>query len=115
MAGLHHDHRQLEAGDHVNVSVTDNPSALRYELHVGNELAGEIRYRRQPGAVVLVHTNLQPRFEGDGLGSRLVQGALDDIRARGCGVVPVCPFVAAFIRHHPEYADLVTSDMAVSG
>lgn len=97
----------------MNVSVTDNPSELRYELHVGDAVAGWIRYRRQPGAVVLVHTDLEPRFEGEGLGSRLVQGALDDIRARGCGVVPVCPFVAAFIRRHPEYADLVTSDMAV--
>jgi predicted GNAT family acetyltransferase len=98
----------------VRVSVTDNPSELRYELHVGNELAGEIRYRLQPGAVVLVHTDLEPRFEGDGLGSRLVQGALDHIRARGCKVVPVCPFVAAFIRRHPEYANLVTSDIEVS-
>jgi uncharacterized protein len=106
-------HRQIEAGDPVNVSVTDNPSELGYELHVDNDLAGEIRYRRQPGAVVLVHTDLEPIFEGEGLGSRLVQGALDDIRARGLAVVPVCLFVAAFIRRHPEYADLVTSDMAV--
>jgi hypothetical protein len=98
----------------VNVLVSDNPRELRYELHVGNEVAGEIRYRRQPGAVVLAYTDLEPRFEGRGLGSRLVQGALDDIRARGCGVVPVCPFVAAFIRRHPEYAGLVTSDMAVT-
>ena len=97
----------------MNVSVIDNPSELQYELHVGDAIAGWIRYRRQPGAVVLVHTDLEPRFEGDGLGSRLVQGALDDIRARGLRVVPVCPFVAAFIRLHPEYADLVTSDTAV--
>jgi uncharacterized protein len=97
----------------VKVSVTDNPSELQYELHVDDALAGVIRYRRQPGAVVLVHTDLEPRFEGEGLGSRLVQGALDDIRAHGSEVVPICPFVAAFIRQHPEYSDLVTSDMAI--
>ena len=49
-------------------------------------------------------------FEGHGVGSRLVQGALDDLRARGLAVVPLCPFVAGFIDRHPEYADLVTTD-----
>lgn len=96
----------------MNVSVTDNPGELRYELHVDGEFAGQIRYRRQPGAVVLVHTDVEPRFERHGLGSRLVQGALDDLRARGLKVVPLCPFVAEFIDRHPAYADLVTADTA---
>lgn len=96
----------------MNAFVTDNPSELRYEIHVGGELAGEIRYRREPGAVVLVHTDIDPRFEGHGLGGQLVQGALDDLRARGLAVVPLCPFVAGFIGRHPEYDDLVTTDMA---
>jgi predicted GNAT family acetyltransferase len=94
----------------MNSTLTDNPSELRYELHVDGELAGQIRYRRRPDAIVLVHTDVEPRFEGHGLGSRLVQGALDDLRARGLAVVPLCPFVAEFIRHHPDYADLVTTD-----
>ena len=91
----------------MNISVTDNPSERRYELHVDGELAGQIRYRRRSDAVVLVHTEVEPRFEGHGLGSRLVQGALDDLRARGLPLVPVCPFVADFLGSHPEYADLV--------
>jgi predicted GNAT family acetyltransferase len=94
----------------VNVSVTDNPCELRYELHVDNELAGWIRYRREPGTVVLVHTDIEPRFEGHALGNRLVQGALDDLRARRLAVVPLCPFVAAIIGPHPAYADLVTTE-----
>src|SRR3954447_8487563 len=102
-----------EARDAVNSSVTDNPSELRYELHVDGELAGQIRYRRQSDAVVLVHTDVEPRFEGHGLGSRLVQGALDDLQARGLAVVPLCPFVADFIGRHREYTDLVTTDTAV--
>ncbi len=97
----------------MNISVTDNPSELRYELHLDSELAGQIRYRRQPDAVVLVHTEVEPRFEGHGLGRRLVQGALDDLRARGLALVPLCPFVADFIGRHPEYADLVTTDTAL--
>lgn len=47
-----------------------------------------------------------------GLGTEIVRGAVDDLRARGLKVVPVCPLVAAFIRRHPEYADLVTADDA---
>ena len=93
----------------MNVSVRDNPNELRYELQVDGELAGEIRYRLEPGAVVLVHTDIDPRFEHHGLGSELVKGALDDLRARGLAIVVVCPFVAAYIRRHPEYEDLKRS------
>lgn len=95
----------------MSVSVKDNPEELRYELHVDGELAGWIRYGRRPGAVVLIHTDVDPRFEGRGLGGRLVEGALDDLRARGLEVVPVCPFVADFIGRHPEYADLAEREL----
>ena len=92
------------------MAVTDNPAELRYELIVDGGLAGEIRYRKLPGALALVHTEVDPKRHG--LGTEIVRGALDDIRARGLKVVPVCPFVGAFIRRHPEYADLVTADDA---
>jgi predicted GNAT family acetyltransferase len=97
----------------MNVTVTDNSRELRYELRVDGELAGFILYRREPDAVVLVHTDIDPRFEGQGLGERLVRGALDDLRSRHLRVVPVCPFVRAFISRHAEYSDLVTPDPAV--
>jgi len=61
---------------------------------------------------VLVHTDVATSVEGSGVGSALVAGALDDIRARGLRVVPVCPFVAAYVRRHPGYADLVAPDPA---
>jgi uncharacterized protein len=93
--------------------VVDNPSELRYELLVDGERVGLIRYRRQPDALVLVHTEVDPEREGEGLGNTLVKGALDDLRSRGLKVVPVCPFVAAYIRRHPDYADLVTGEDAV--
>jgi uncharacterized protein len=97
-----------------DVQLVDNPAELRYELDVDGGLAGIIRYRTEPGLVVLVHTDVDPAFEGRGLGGRLVAGALDDIRARGLRVVPLCPFAAAYIRRHPEYADLVGVDPAIS-
>jgi predicted GNAT family acetyltransferase len=88
--------------------VRDNSAERRYELHVGGEVAGFIRYVLSPTSITLVHTDVAPAHEGHGAGSRLVAGALDDIRARGLGVVPVCPFVRAYIERHPEYADLVS-------
>jgi predicted GNAT family acetyltransferase len=94
--------------------VRDNPEELRYEILRGDELVGEIRYRIEPGVIVLVHTDVAPSAEGQGIGSRLVVGALDDIRSRGLRVVPVCPFVTAYLRRHPEQRDLVVRDPAVS-
>lgn len=95
-----------------DVTVRDNPAELRYEARGGERLLGEIRYRTEPGLVVLVHTEVASSAEGSGVGSALVAGALDDIRSRGLRVVPHCPFVAAYIHRHPEYAALVAPDPA---
>jgi predicted GNAT family acetyltransferase len=93
--------------------VSDNPRASRYELWLGTTRAGMIEYRAEPGVVVLVHTEVDPAFAGQGLGERLVAGALADLRARGLTLVPLCPFVRAYLRRHPDQADLVVGDPAV--
>ena len=82
--------------------VRDNPDEARYEILRDGEVVGELQYRATPGLIVLVHTEVAPTEQGQGVGSRLVSGALDDIRARGLRVAPVCPFVAAYLRRHPE-------------
>jgi predicted GNAT family acetyltransferase len=87
--------------------VVDNPPELRYEIRVDDRVAGEIRYTLDGEVVTMVHTEIDPEFEGSGLGSKLVAGALDDVRAQGRRVRPLCPFVAKFVARHPEYADLV--------
>ena len=92
--------------------VRDNPEELRYDALLDGRRVGLIRYRIEPGVVVLVHTDVDEAVEGTGVGSQLVRGALDDIRARGLRLVPLCPFVAAYLRRHPEYADLVGTDPA---
>lgn len=91
------------------VQVTDNPVANRYEAYVDGELAGALYYRDGPDGLVLVHTEVGDEFEGKGVGGRLVAGALDDIRARGLNVTPVCRFATAYIERHPEYADLIVA------
>ena len=93
-----------------DVRVSDNPSELRYELFVDGELAGLIRYRRLPDALALVHTEVEPRFEGRGLAARLVAGALADIRERGLHIVPICPYVREYLERHPEDRDLIVAD-----
>lgn len=97
-----------------SIAVRDNPAELRYELLLDDDMVGEIRYRRAPDTVALVHTEVLPSLEGGGFGARLVAAALDDIRTRGLRVVPICPFVRSYIRRHPDYADLVVRDAEVS-
>jgi predicted GNAT family acetyltransferase len=100
-------------GSAENIAVQDNPGESRYELLLDDHVVGEALYRSAPDHIVLLHTEVLPSFEGRGLGARLVAGALDDIRARGLRVVPFCPFVRAYLRRHPEYADLVVRHMEV--
>jgi predicted GNAT family acetyltransferase len=93
-----------------DIRVSDNWDRARYEILFDGALAGFSTYRRTGDTVVIRHTEIADEFEGHGLGGRLARGALDDIRARGLRVVPQCPFIAKFIREHPEYGDLVADD-----
>ena len=91
----------------VELTVADNPDERRYEARLGSEVVGFITYHLRPGRITLIHTEVDPTTEGKGIGSRLVAGALDDIRDRGLVLEPLCPFVSAYLRRHPDYADLV--------
>jgi uncharacterized protein len=90
--------------------VVDNPGQNRYEIFLGDEVAGFLQYRARPGLIALIHTEVGDRFEGQGLASRLIAFALDDARARELAVLPFCPFVNAYIQRHREYVDLVPED-----
>ena len=87
--------------------IADNPAAQRYEARLGGRVVGFSEYRRVRGRVVFFHTEVDETFEGKGIGSRLAKGTLDDIRARGLAITVKCPFIAAYVKHHPEYGDLV--------
>ncbi|HWV78594.1 MAG TPA: GNAT family N-acetyltransferase [Isoptericola sp.] len=73
--------------------------------------AGGAYYERRGDAgsavVVFTHTEVDPEFEGRGIGSQLAAGALDQVRAAGEKIVPLCPFIKAYVQRHPEYADLL--------
>jgi predicted GNAT family acetyltransferase len=91
----------------VDTNVTKNNAQERYEITADDELAGFAEYRLRPGLIAFIHTEIDERFEGHGLGGTLVASALDDARSQGVHVLPFCPFVNAYINGHPEYTDLV--------
>jgi uncharacterized protein len=98
----------MAAATAPEITVGDQPERHRFEIRVDGELAGFTEYRRARGLIAFTHTLIDPRFEGHGLGTRLVADALSEVRAAGLAVFPFCPFVRAFIANHAdEYLDLV--------
>lgn len=91
-------------------SVRDHPQEHRYELTRGDEVAGRVEYKIRDDVMTVVHTEVDDAYEGKGLGSALLRGALDDARARELAVVPICPFTRSYLQRHPEYAELVPAE-----
>ena len=90
----------------ASAGVIDNTHLQRFELPLAGGALARIDYRRTGEALWLDHAEVPAEFEGQGVGSRLVHGALELVRARGGRVVPVCGFVAAWMRRHPEFDPL---------
>jgi uncharacterized protein len=88
--------------------VRDNPARRRYETEIEGRIS-LIAYRLAGETMTFTHTEVPEELEGRGIASRLAHFALEDARARGLRIVPLCPFVAAYIRRHPEYQDLVAA------
>jgi uncharacterized protein len=94
------------------VTIHDNPEETRYEVWQDGQVAGFAYYALGERRITFIHTEIEPEYEGAGLGSRLARFALDDARERGLAVVPRCPFIAGYIHRHPdEYLDLVTPEL----
>jgi predicted GNAT family acetyltransferase len=89
-------------------TVRNNPAEHRYELTVDGHLAATY-YKIADGVITFVHTEVPDALAGRGVGSKLVKGALDQVRSQGLKVVPQCPFVKAYIEKHAEYADLLAN------
>jgi predicted GNAT family acetyltransferase len=89
------------------IDVRRNDERNRYEIVVDEQLVGIAEYDVDGDTMVFPHTVINGNMRGQGFGDQLVQAALDDVRARGQRVRPLCWFVDQFIREHEEYADLV--------
>jgi uncharacterized protein len=90
--------------------VVNVPPAHRYELLLGGRRIGLLAYRQRQNRIAFTHTEVSPTCQGRGFGSRLAAAALDDAQRQGFVVVPLCPFIAAYIQGHPEYHDLVAPE-----
>jgi uncharacterized protein len=89
------------------IEVADAPDRDRYELSLDGEVVGFTAYGTCPGLIAFVHTEVDERLQGRGLGDRLIRFALEDARSRGLAVLPFCPFVKAFVERHREFEALV--------
>ncbi len=90
----------------MNNVVSNNPTQHRYELAVDGYVAAA-HYELADGVITFVHTEVPPELGGKGIGSTLIKGALDQVRADGLKVIAQCPFVKAWIGKHADYADLL--------
>jgi predicted GNAT family acetyltransferase len=91
----------------MDVTVTEDGAASRFEATVDGEHAGILEYRLSGRVATMPHTLVDPRFEGQGVGSALARVAVDTARERGWRIVPTCWFVAGWLRRHPDELDLV--------
>lgn len=89
----------------ATVGIIDRPEAERYEAFVDGQLAGFLDYRRGPDRMLLRHTEVDPAFEGRGVGSALARHGIDDSRVTGLTVIVACPFIAGWLDTHPEFAE----------
>lgn len=92
-------------------TIRDDPENHRYVVEVDDEVVGFAEYHLRGGRHFFVHTEVDDEHTGRGLATALVKGALDDVRAAGGVVVPLCPLVASYIKRHPEYEDLVDREI----
>jgi predicted GNAT family acetyltransferase len=91
----------------MSVTVDDNPMENRYEAWIDGALVGLSQYELTADTIVFLHTVVAQEHEGQGVGSAIARYALDDARARGLSVRPLCPYIRGWLERHPEYGDLI--------
>lgn len=89
--------------------VRNNESSSQFELAEDGETA-VLSYRLQPGSITFIHTGVPEKLEGRGIAKRLAVAGLEFAREKRQTVVPLCPFVAGYIKRHSEHLDLVRED-----
>lgn len=89
-----------------NLNLIDNSDARQYEMQIDDQIA-KIEYIRAKDKIYLTHTEVPIALEGKGIGSLLVNSALKDIEQQDLTLIPLCPFVAGYIKNHPEWKKLV--------
>lgn len=89
-----------------NLPIENNPAEQRFQVEVDGHLA-QLQYIETAHNITFTHTEVDEALEGQGIGSRLAKHALDYAVERNLKIIPICPFVAAYIRRHTEYQPYV--------
>ena len=95
--------------DLEDIKVVNNIEGGRFEARVGDQLA-ILDYKHDGNTIRYIHTEVPETIERHGIGSKIARTALEFARVNNLEVIPQCPFVAAYIREHPEYRSLVRED-----
>lgn len=89
--------------------VKNNEAESQFEWTAGGQIA-VLTYRLEPGSIVFLHTGVPERLQGHGIAGKLAAAGLQFARQKGWTVIPLCPFVAGYLKRHQEYLDLVQKE-----
>jgi predicted GNAT family acetyltransferase len=92
--------------------VTDVPEASRYELRLDDEVVSFADYHHVDGVVTVPHVETVPHYQGNDYAAMVMAGLLDDLRARGLTIRPLCPYARSYLADHPDQADLIATSTA---
>lgn len=93
--------------------IRDNRHKHRFELDTDGKLSFVVYQTVDDETLALVHTEVDPSLEGRGIGSQLVAGVLDYVDRAKLKIVPLCPFVASYLKRHPDWNRVVSTAYSV--
>jgi predicted GNAT family acetyltransferase len=94
------------------LDVKDNVNARQFEVKIDGLLA-KVEYMMGGNKIFLTHTEVPPALEGKGIASALVERVLEIVEERKLKMVPLCPYVATYLRKHPEWKRLLAHGINV--
>ena len=95
-----------------STKLNDNQERRRYEWQEGDHTAF-IDYIKTKDKIYLTHTEVPEALSGKGIGTRMVRAALEDVDRQQLTLIPLCPFVALFLKRNPEWKRLVLKGIKI--
>ena len=92
----------MESKENKESGLTDNKSLKQFEFITGG-FTSRVEYMIMGNKIFLTHTEVPVELEGKGIGSKIVKLALEEVESRGLKLIPLCPYVASYIKRHPEW------------
>ncbi|WP_350284455.1 GNAT family N-acetyltransferase [uncultured Croceitalea sp.] len=97
----------------MKYTLINNEAAKQYEFHIDAQVP-KIEYIKTKDKIYLTHTEVPRSLEGKGIATALVLQVLEDIKQKELTLVPMCPFVAMYIKRHPEWKSLVLKGINIA-